>query len=181
MLTPLTILEHRNININNPIQAVQDAKALNWHTPEQFREGIVELVGDAVDQTQIDDRSARYLYYYLVQNFVKQRDTGIFDTKAVIEKSLSDTANIIKRIYGGDLSYVLLLEEYKTDTNPDGTLKQVTRGRRGDKKNRALALYKKNKDALSRKEIIALFMEELDMSKAGATTYYYNLIKEVTN
>ncbi len=180
MISPLTILEHRGIDINNYIKAVQDAKALGWYKPNQFREAIIELVGDAIDMSHLkDDKSVKYIYYYLVQNFVKQRDIGPIIIKNIIEKSLKDTANIISRIYGGDLSYVLFLEENGGgNVNGDGTPVIPTRGRKGQKKEKAAELYKQNNDKCSRKEMIALFMKELDMSKPGATTYFYNLVKE---
>jgi hypothetical protein len=46
------------------------------------------------------------------------------------------------------------------------------------KQQRAIELYKENMK-LSRDNLIGLFMEKLQMSKSGATTYYYNVIKAV--
>lgn len=46
------------------------------------------------------------------------------------------------------------------------------------KQQQAVLLYKDNMK-LSRENLIGLFMEKLQMSKAGATTYYYNVMKAV--
>lgn len=46
------------------------------------------------------------------------------------------------------------------------------------KQQQAVQLYKDNMK-LSRDNLIGLFMEKLQMSKAGATTYWYNVIKAV--
>ena len=48
------------------------------------------------------------------------------------------------------------------------------------KKQKSLELYKANIE-LSRKEMIELFCDELEMTPAGATTYVYNCKKELEN
>jgi hypothetical protein len=48
----------------------------------------------------------------------------------------------------------------------------------GSKLERAIAIAKTMPNA-SQKELIAAFMEQLDMTKAGATTYYYNVKKKM--
>ena len=53
------------------------------------------------------------------------------------------------------------------------------KAKKGDKKVRSQELYIENKDnGLSRKEWIALFVSEIDMSPAGASTYYANMKKK---
>lgn len=49
--------------------------------------------------------------------------------------------------------------------------------KKGKKRELALEIYKKNRDK-DKKEIIELFQKELDMSKSGATTYFYNMRKK---
>jgi hypothetical protein len=179
MLNPLTIINRLNISTNNHIDAVQDAKALYWKTPKQFRQGIVDLVDDAIDTTTIDDKHVRHLFYYLIQNFVKTKDEVPLNIQAIVKTSLADTDRLMGRIYGGDLHYLLHLEEYGGDViNQDGTTTHTSSGRKGQKKDKAAVLYAESKDTLSRHQIIDLFMKELSMSKAGATTYFYNLVKK---
>jgi len=48
---------------------------------------------------------------------------------------------------------------------------------KGAKQNKAAELFEANKGK-TRQELIALFMKELDMSKAGASTYVYNCQKK---
>lgn len=187
MISPIAILERRNINVNNSIKAVQDAKALNWRAPQQFREGIKELIGnELMEDSQINDKSVHYLYYYLVQNIVKQNELGQkLDLDVVISKSLNDTSKIMARVHGGDLSCILLLEEYNineniVNTNSDGTVKpNKKRGKKGNKKGLAMAIYKENKDTLPRSQIVDMFVKNLGMSKACAQTYFSILKKEL--
>lgn len=57
---------------------------------------------------------------------------------------------------------------------PAAKTKRAAKG--GTKLEKAKALFKANMK-LSRENMIGLFMEQLQMSKAGATTYYYNAQK----
>lgn len=52
------------------------------------------------------------------------------------------------------------------------------KAKKGDKQKRAVELYEKHKGKPNA-EIVAVFMKELDMSKAGATTYVYNCKKGI--
>lgn len=47
------------------------------------------------------------------------------------------------------------------------------------KKDRAEALYRANKDKLFRQDMIDLFMKQLDMTRPGATTYFYTCQKTI--
>lgn len=61
-------------------------------------------------------------------------------------------------------------EGVSVEIKTDGSFKK------GSKQLLAAALYAKHK-SLKNKEIIAVFMKTLDMSKSGATTYFYNCKK----
>lgn len=53
---------------------------------------------------------------------------------------------------------------------------KATRGGGGTKLEMARALYAKANNT-SRDEVVAMFMSQLGMTKAGATTYFYNVRK----
>jgi hypothetical protein len=50
--------------------------------------------------------------------------------------------------------------------------------KKGAKQEEAARIYSENKSD-GKAKIIELFMSELDMSKAGATTYFYNMRKKL--
>lgn len=54
---------------------------------------------------------------------------------------------------------------------------KTTNHKTGTKLERAIELYKMSSDK-SRDTIVSLFMVELDMTKAGATTYFFNCRKK---
>lgn len=56
--------------------------------------------------------------------------------------------------------------------------KPVPSRKQGSKIERAVAIARSMPHA-TQKELIAMFMEQLDMTKAGATTYYYNVKKKL--
>jgi len=53
------------------------------------------------------------------------------------------------------------------------------RATKGNKTTQAIALYKKYGENHSREFYINLFMRKLDMTKAGASTYYYTVTKSI--
>ena len=61
------------------------------------------------------------------------------------------------------------------DTKPAPAKKAPAADKGPSKKERALAIYNEMSDkGHARKDIIAAFMDQLSMSKAGASTYYQN-------
>ncbi|KKM61213.1 hypothetical protein LCGC14_1534020 [marine sediment metagenome] len=81
----------------------------------------------------------------------------------------------------GYLVFVKPLGQVTYEQARDGKTKRPTKKyhvlKKGSKMERALHIYKENQFLLSRITIICLFMTTLGMSKAGATTYYYNCQK----
>lgn len=81
----------------------------------------------------------------------------------------------------GHLVFVKSLGQVTYEQAADGKTKRPTKkyhmAKKGSKMERALHIYKENQFLLSRIAVIGLFMTALGMSKAGATTYYYNCQK----
>ena len=183
MLSPIAVLQKRGIDISNHIGAVQDVKALNWTNGKQYRDAIVELIGDVSEYGAFDDLTAKFFYLYLVQNVVafhNASETAVHPDQLVTD-SYTRAQTISERIRTGDMAYVNKLEDNSaliggTVIGEDGEVVTVRSGRKGEKKTRALELYAANPN-MSRNELISLFMKELDMSKPGATTYVYSCKK----
>ena len=185
MQNPIAVLQKKGINITNYLGAVQNVKELNWTNGKQYREAITELAGDVSEFGAFDDLTAKYFYLYLVQNVVR-RHTGVdvVTAEQLLSNSFSSALNMAERVRHGDMSFAASLEDNAalicgTIVDENGEVVQVRSGRKGEKKDRAIELYTTNRDKITRNEMIALFMKELDMSKAGATTYVYNCKKEV--
>ncbi|MEM4258085.1 MAG: hypothetical protein QXL17_02900 [Candidatus Thermoplasmatota archaeon] len=179
MHNPITVLEKYCVNTQDYTRAVQDVRVL-WSTGKQYRDAIVELVGDVSEVGSFDDLTAKYFYLYLVQNIVRNE----LDPSLIVNEAFQSALKMVDRLRNGDMQYALGLEDNAilngaVAVNENGETVSVRSGRKGEKKDRAIQLYSENKDKLSRNEMIELFMKELDMSKAGATTYVYNCKKEV--
>lgn len=184
MNDPIAVLTELGINTDSHIQAIMDITRtgkgqLGWSEGEQFRIGITDLVGDKINTNNLDDLKAKYTYLYLVQSIVIQYDEGIGDVNInnAVRDARSNTKKMIVRVTDGDLAFVNPANwEGESTLRPALTKKKNKKGR---KKKACADLYRKNKDTKSRKEIIELFMKKLDMSKAGATTYFHNCKKEL--
>lgn len=183
MIDPIAVLTELGVNTNSPIQAIMDITReqkgqLGWTEGEQFRLGITALVGDKINTNNLDDQKAKYTYLYLVESLVRQYDEGIGDINInnAIKDARSGAKKFIHRL-NNDLAWMNPANwEGESSLRPAPTKKKNKKGR---KKNAAADLYRKNKDTKSRKEVIELFMKKLDMSKAGATTYFHNCKKEL--
>lgn len=184
MHNPIAVLEKRGIDVRTHLGAVQDARAFNWTNGKQYRDAIAELAGDVSEFGAFDDLTAKFFYLYLVENVVKRHNNeSNISAENIVSESMSSALKMNERIRTGDFAYLAKLEDNAallagTVIGEDGEVIVVRSGRKGEKKDRALDLYKAN-SKLSRNEMIELFMKELDMSKAGATTYVYNCKKEI--
>ena len=189
MHNPIAVLEQNKINTKSALLAVQEVGLLDWTSGDQYRNAINELVGDVSDYGSFDSLTAKYVYKYLVQNLVKAHNSGTpFNSEAIIVESVTSAQKMVSRLRGGDLSYMLhladneLLEHDVPAEKVEVVVKEHTprtpRNSGPSKKERAIDLYKANRN-LSRDELVTLFMKELDMTKAGATTYVYLCKKEV--
>ncbi|KKN44109.1 hypothetical protein LCGC14_0696360 [marine sediment metagenome] len=180
MIDPIAVLTELGVNTNSPIQAIMDITReqkgqLGWTEGEEFRLGITALVGNKINTNNLDDQKAKYTYLYLVQSLVKQFDEGIgeININNAIKDARSGAKKFIHRLHN-DLAWMNPANwEGESSLRPAPTKKKS----KGRKKNAAADLYRKNKDTKSRKEIIEMFMKKLDMSKAGATTYFHNCKK----
>ncbi len=54
----------------------------------------------------------------------------------------------------------------------------ITESKKGSKKERAIELFKANPE-VTRGTMLSIFMSQLDMSKAGASTYYASIKKDL--
>jgi hypothetical protein len=123
-----------------------------------------------VQRTYTDQRDARYCFLYLIQETIRKSDnTDRFDMPTLLIYAEERAYKFIKE---NPWHWAVVEEEVKLDSS--GKPKR----KKGAKQVEALRIYNENIFA-GKKAIIELFMSELDMSKAGATTYFYNTRKQV--
>lgn len=165
-MNPIEAIKSHNIPTGSYVAAIQYLSDREHLTPNQYRARITEMGGVSSD---ISDTSARHTYLYMVQNAIKKSfNTDMFDVDKLFIQSVTDAETFIE-----NNQYVFATIEDENEYN-DGAPKKPKKGQR---KIQAQELFN---DLVvdgvmpTRKDVIALFVEELEMSKAGASTYAHN-------
>lgn len=157
--------------------AVQDVRELieTSTNPISAAKAIITNLG-VIEYTTSDPTEARMTAQRLVDEALILGDK--FDPDQALRKAAEKIAQqriespwyFTKAATSSVVTTTETKEGIQVEMKTDGTFKK------GGKQILAKALYEKHK-ALSNKEIIAVFMKELDMSKPGATTYFYSCKK----
>lgn len=166
----------------NPIDQIRELGvpvrsycAAAWHfidrpdlTKDEYENHIYTLTG--VRRQYKDFRDARYSFLYLIQETIRKwESTDKFDMGEML-------------IYAEKCAQTLFVEQAYHWAEPDEEVKTDSSGKpkrkKGAKQIDALRIYNENVED-GKQAIVDMFMSELDMSKAGATTYYYNMKKKV--
>ena len=134
----------------------------------EYERLICELTG--IQRTYVDHREARYSFLYLIQETLRKwESTDKFDMGEML-------------IYAEKCAQTLFVEQAYHWAEPDEEVKTDSSGKpkrkKGAKQIDALRIYNENVED-GKQAIVDMLMSELDMSKAGATTYYYNMKKKV--
>jgi len=168
MHSALEQLQDSGIPTRSAVAAIQYLGARENLTPDQYTRALSNLVDMPVLIN--DDKLVRYVYLYTVQGLInKSLTTDNIDVTEVFSVATTNAKNYIAKN-----PWVLAEAEEVVRTDAAGKPKR----KKGAKQEAAAVIYKENKDTLDRKQIIELFIEELDMSKSGATTYFYNMRKK---
>lgn len=176
MSDAIQVLNDRNISVRSFGRAVQDLAA-QCVCPEDYRRVATQLLDRDVN---VDDTTIEYFTKYLVQELVKQNiaeGEGV-DIEIASVTAEREATSFVKRIYQGDMSFLLKSEETTDDGTTTVTTTSTSRPKKGAKKDGAARIYRQMQNDHTRDEIIAAFIEQLDMTTAGATTYFHNNEKE---
>lgn len=172
MLNPIKVLEREGVRTTSYIGASQDIMDKQLSARERLAR-ISDLIGFLPD-VEMSDLQARYFHAYIVNDIVKAHlakeeltDKRLLDISLTASKRADTLHN---RVTVGDMKYVTAMDE-------DGESKRREFKDGKNKQELAYDIYVEN-IALKRMDIIILMMEALDMSKAGATTYYQNSKKQ---
>lgn len=125
--------------------------------PDAARELIKALTGLEITSSQVDDRYVVISLLYVVQEAIRlyNEEGDSPDPDRVIELAVAYTNRLVR---GNAWMFV---EDQPTETkvNKQERAEEIYKEMRGEDKNK----------------IIKAFQRELDMSKSGARTYYYNM------
>lgn len=188
MIDPLQVLDRLDISSTSALKAVQDVRVHVEAASEPLAASISIILNITGQDTAYDDQQmALHVAQGVVERAIKQGDK--FDG-AVALKDAEDSAAALRVnpaltwLFGGQPSTTEPNETTPTGPSKDVagvtlTIKANGKIKKGGKQDAALALLKERVvgKGLSNQEFIAILVAELDMSKAGATTYAYNAVK----
>lgn len=194
-------LKHFGIDSQSTIHAVQQVRTFveGGDRPKQAAELIDKVVGVHVDPSKFFDRPigtadhwAIMVSQAVVEGCIKQ-NCIVEDAEVVVENAFTRAQNYIMNplnkwmfvanettaatTSGGEVKSVSNMVDTKVEVRADGKIKK------GGKEVMAVALYQKyvadlNGAEYSNQAFIAILVKELGMTKAGATTYNYNMKKK---
>ena len=154
-------IESYKIPIHSYVAAITHIKEVGDLTGEEHRIRIAHFASGGHD---LDDRTAKYTYLYCVQEAVRSPDTY------ATSKQLYDVAVDKARTFIDNNPWVFAEKE-------DETPKKRRSG--PSKKEKTCVLWSAHKDdGWTRKQWIAKLVDEVDLTPAGASTYYAKLKKE---
>lgn len=175
MLSVQQVLTRLKIDNTSRCGAVQDVRTLieSSENPLEVARSIINNLTVIGDYSGTDPTIARMTAQRLVDEALVLGDK--YDpeqallkvARRIAETQVSDPYFFTKNQSSTVVTTTENREGVSVEVKTDGKIKK------GGKQVLAAALYEKHK-ALSNKEIIEIFMKELDMSKPGATTYLYN-------
>lgn len=157
-----------DIPVGSYLQAIRHLMERPDLAHSQYVNLIREIVGEPITDTG-DDRQTKYTFLYLVQEAIRASD----NTDKLDMLELHDLAFQKAKNYIASNPWVWAQPEDAERLDEDGKPKR----KKGAKQEEAARIYNESK-ADGKAKIIERFMAELDMSKAGATTYFYNMKKQ---
>ena len=175
MLNTTHVLERFNIDTKSRFLAVQEVRQVVEGSVDPLgtaRNIITNLIEQGTEFSVTDPIEARMTAQYLVDKAILLGDK--YDPNEALKSAAERIA--IQRVENPWFFYKPTFSsvETVTETRHDVAVEVKSDGKikKGGKQILAQALYEKHKDK-DNKAIIEIFMKELQMSKAGATTYFY--------
>ncbi len=176
MLKIKDILAKRNIPTDSHIKAVGYCNKADFS--HEIQTEILTAAVPTYDVTIHEDLvHAKYSFLYFVQDAVMALNTGrVVDAETLLLESVTKSNRIISQLewlYDKEWRD----EEFKASQPLPKSKQEGLVQNKGTKMEKAILIYKENKQ-LTVKEIAALFVGQLDMTPAGATSYAYILRKK---
>lgn len=172
----ISLLLNNGFNIASPVACVTQISNMVIGCDDRLK--MCEELTDSEFVGSIKTRNdvyAKVLHQYLVSelviNSIKRLDVSKDELYATV---INKTDKMYVRMTEGDMQYMT-----KTDEETDGVVSTGTKAVRTETKAEKAEVIFRNNLTLSRKEIVNLFMTELGMSSAGASTYHQNMKAKV--
>lgn len=144
-------------------------------TERQYASGIKELLGADDVPSFKNEKEARIVFLYVVQETLRVyiEDNIVPDMAAVWEEVIDRSSVFLAKNPWSIKTYGTVNGETKVDAVG------LPKKKKGKKKEMAIDIYcRMNDGTTERGTIIQAFMDEIGMTKAGATTYFHNMKKE---
>jgi len=163
-------LNKMNIPTNSVIGAVQafNDRYREGYNSDTYAKIVQNVLGRKFDLLPKADY-ARIQVAYVIQEAVQRHVDG-FDVDA---DNVFNAATVKAEKFVAENGWVFAKPDVEIKLDAAGKPKR----KKGAKQEAAADIYNEMKGG-DKKDIIARFMDELDMSKAGATTYFYNMRKK---
>jgi len=162
MKSPLEVLNDLGAPTHSYIRTVQFFSEKEW-THKQYERTIAKILGVPKIPPFDTNKEARLYFLYLTQETVKAfLGQDVPDMDVVWDKAVNDA-----KIFITDHPWCVM--DYTSNTDGETPSK-------GAKKDRAQELYLSMNDGThDRHAVIQALIDEVEMTKAGATTYFHNL------
>jgi len=160
---PLAVIEALGIPTTSPVAAIRflNGNGVRIDSHEMI---IEEMTGVKIDYN--DSRLSRYTFLYMVQNLLK---SGVPENLP----SLVTTSTIQADEFISKNKWAFVTTD---NVGTDGKPKR----KYGGTKEKAKRLWLDNQDKeYTRKQWIELLIKEVGLTKAGASTYHYNMRKNI--
>lgn len=164
MTTAIETINSYGAPIDSKVKAIQYFNE-TLYSHEQYDDMTSKIIGETVNHT--NHVMARYTFLYVVQEVV---GANISNTPIEVGLTYVNACTSAEQFINKNPWASVAIEDGSSDA--DGvSIKPRTGKKRGMKKGKLVEqLYCENKN-LSRKEIIALFIEKVGTTAAGAATY----------
>lgn len=178
MRTPLEVIAGYGVSTTSYIRAIQQFNDLDHSIilkKEQYEKGIADIVGGDHPPSFSSEKEARIYFLYVIQETIRSFSQG---TIPEMDHVWEDAQRRAKQMI---INQPWAVKDYCADDEGEPKLDAAgnPKKRKGAKKDEAEALYKRMNDGNNdRTAIIAALIDEVGMSKAGATTYFHNLKKQ---
>lgn len=161
-----------DLPIHSPVAAIQEYGERARDGEFNYGDILNSLIGQTVDV--MDDPHARIQVGYVIQVAIQHHIDGAASSPLDIYHEATARAEV----YVKENPWVFAVKEEEVKLDANGKPKR----KKGAKQEEAARIFQEMTEGVDpadvRKEVIGAFMEELDMSKAGATTYFYNMRKK---
>lgn len=181
MKAPLKVISEFGCPTDSYISAVQHLAQQTDVDKAEYERRIQEIIGLLEPPECQSWYVARVLFMYVVQETIREFNQGLIPLMEDILQISQERTDLYVELNPWNETRFNIERGLKVDVDVEtGEEGPATATKKGAKKDVTERLFKDLKSAgASRQKIIDAFVEQVGMSKAGATTYFHSLKKEL--